>query len=258
MLSKGFMKSSLISFARSRHLYKRSIKHVFWIMSGNRFTARGNIEENTLPYLWTTFECPVVNHPTQASLLPSKVFNMQLACTKLNGLIIRPNEIFSFWRIIGPPTKENGFLSGPTFERGEIITSYGGGLCQISGLLYNLALYSGLKILERHPHSIDAYGNNRYLPLAQDATVAWISKDLCFQNNTNSELQIFIKANQEKVKGLVHAEYELEHSIHINHSMKEDFFIDGKLYRSAKIVRSISNHLESKSEDFGWNIYKTY
>ncbi len=248
------MKSTIITILKKRHLYKRKLKHLFWILNGSRFV--NNTDSNVVPlaFEWIRFSCPVVNHPSQSALLLSKVFNMQLACEKFNGITIKPNEIFSFWRIIGNPTQENGFLSGPTFENGKIITSYGGGLCQISGLLFNLALCSGLKILERHPHSIDAYGENRYLPLARDATVAWISKDLCFQNNTNSELQIVITANQEKAEGQILGREELESEIIIKHFYNDDFLIEKQLYRSAKIIRSISE----KEEDFGWNYYKVH
>ncbi|MBC7428051.1 MAG: VanW family protein [Bacteriovorax sp.] len=206
--------------------------------------------------LWVTFECPVVNHPSQAHLLPSKVFNMQLACEKLDGVVLKPNEIFSFWRIIGKPSKENGYLAGPTFERGEIVTSSGGGLCQISGLLYNLALCSGLKILERHPHSIDAYGEDRYLPLARDATVVWLSKDLCFQNITTSELQITIKASNDKTEAQVLGTIPMYKKVEITHFSEQDSFRDGKSFRHAKIVRIIADANEEIQEDFGWNQYR--
>jgi vancomycin resistance protein VanW len=253
------MKSIILSMIVSRHLYYRKFKHLYWSFEGNKFVRQKNDSNaNTFPHLWATFECPVVNHPTQDHLLESKVFNMQLACEKLDGLIIPANSIFSFWRIIKNPSAASGFKSGPTFERGEIITSYGGGLCQISGILFNIAICSGLKILERHPHSIDAYGERRYLPLGRDATVAWKSKDLCFQNNTNIDLQLKIKASKEKTEAQFFAMSPLQKKVVINQFIQEDTITNGKTIRHAKITRIISEGDSNFEEDFGWNHYKAF
>lgn len=112
--------------------------------------------------MWAQYSCPVVNHPTQNHLVKSKVANMKKAASIFDGILLKPGEIFSFWQLIGKPSVGRGYLSGPTFERGKIVESAGGGLCQISGLIYNLALESGMTILERYPHSIDAYGDRLF------------------------------------------------------------------------------------------------
>jgi vancomycin resistance protein VanW len=62
---------------------------------------------------------------------------------------------------------------------GKLRPDYGGGLCQLSGLIYYASLMAGLKILERHAHSRDIYDDQtRYAPLGSDATVAYGFKDL--------------------------------------------------------------------------------
>jgi vancomycin resistance protein VanW len=67
---------------------------------------------------------------------------------------------------------------------GELVVDFGGGLCQLSGVLYWLSLKAGLTILERHPHSRDIYrDHDRYAPLGADATVAYGFKDLRILNN---------------------------------------------------------------------------
>ena len=59
----------------------------------------------------------------------------------------------------------------------------GGGLCQVSGLIYFLALHGGMNILERHAHSLDIYTEEeRFTPLGSDATVVFGYKDLRFMN----------------------------------------------------------------------------
>jgi len=59
---------------------------------------------------------------------------------------------------------------------------YGGGLCQLSGIIYHAVLEAGLEILERHPHSLDIYtATTRYTPLGSDAAVVYGHKDLRFK-----------------------------------------------------------------------------
>jgi vancomycin resistance protein VanW len=126
---------------------------------------------------------------------------MRLAVERLDGLVLRPGEWFSFWSAIPEPRERNGFLPGPSFSEHRVSLSVGGGLCQISGLLYNLALLSGMEILERHPHSIDAYGEDRYLPLGRDATVAYLSKDLAFRNVLPHAVRLQIDLSDRAVRG---------------------------------------------------------
>jgi len=170
--------------------------------------------------VWAAYECPVVNHPTQMHLLDSKLFNMRLAVGKLNGLVIAPGEVFSFWHLIGRPTAKSGFKAGPTFENGRMVTSFGGGLCQISGLIFNLALESGCEILERSSHSLDAYGERRYLPLGRDATVAWMSKDLVFRNVSGIPIRLVLNVERTRAFGHVEGIEEMPFNVRID---REDF-----------------------------------
>jgi vancomycin resistance protein YoaR len=100
----------------------------------------------------------------------------------MQGLLVQPGEIFSFWGLTDPPDEKHGFKDGATFINHRVSSAVGGGLCQLSGLLHNLALLAGCPILERHSHSIDAYGEGRYIPLGRDATVTYPRADLCFAN----------------------------------------------------------------------------
>jgi len=109
----------------------------------------------------------------------AKVHNIRLATECLNNLEVPPGRIFSFWHLVGQPTRARGFLPGRSLLGGRIRPDYGGGLCQLSGLIYHVSLIAGLEILERHPHSRDIYNEqDRYAPLGADATVAYGFKDL--------------------------------------------------------------------------------
>lgn len=112
----------------------------------------------------------------------SKVFNFNLASDKINEHMIMPNEIFSFWHVIGNPEKQ--FQKGRTIQNGKIIEEVGGGLCQVSGIVFHMSLIAGLKILERVNHSVDIYTEaSRFCPLGTDATIVYGYKDLRIQNS---------------------------------------------------------------------------
>jgi len=113
----------------------------------------------------------------------NKVHNLRIVGSKINTLIIQPNEVFSFWKSVGKPNEKNGFKEGRNLIKTHISSDFGGGICQFSSILYFLALQSGLKIIERFPHSIDVYKEyERFTPLGSDCTVVYGYKDLQFQN----------------------------------------------------------------------------
>ena len=109
----------------------------------------------------------------------AKVHNITLALKRVNNLLIPPGAIFSFWHVVGRPTRARGFVPGRSLLAGQLRPDYSGGLCQLSGLMYYVSLMAGLEVLERHPHSRDIYDDHtRYAPLGADATVAYGFKDL--------------------------------------------------------------------------------
>jgi vancomycin resistance protein VanW len=115
--------------------------------------------------------------------LAQKRANIALACQFIHGITLLPGEIFSFWALVGPPTQRRGFQASRNIVKGQLSTAVGGGLCQVSGILYHLALLSGLGIVERHAHSIDIYTEaERVTPLGADATVVYGYKDLRIKN----------------------------------------------------------------------------
>ena len=122
-----------------------------------------------------------VIHETPAA--EAKRHNLRLAADALQRTRIAPGKVFSFARIVGPPTVSRGYRAGRTLVGGEVAASIGGGLCQLSGLLYVAALECGLEIVERHPHSLDIYTDaTRFAPLGADATVVYGHRDLRFRN----------------------------------------------------------------------------
>ena len=121
----------------------------------------------------------------------NKVTNLRLACARLDGIVIRPGERFSLWKLVGRPTARKGYLEGLAINNGQIGKSIGGGLCQLGNLLYWMLLHTDLKITERHRHSFDVFPDvNRSVPFACGATLGYNYIDLGFRNPSQSTYTI--------------------------------------------------------------------
>lgn len=129
----------------------------------------------------------------------NKIFNLSLASKKISEYCIMPNEIFSFWKIIGNPNYE--FKKGRTLLNGQIKEEVGGGICQVSGIVYTVSLIAGLQILERFNHSVDIYTEEtRFAPLGFDATVVFGYKDLRIKNNFSFPIKFEIEVYENQIK----------------------------------------------------------
>lgn len=108
-----------------------------------------------------------------------KITNLGVACAALDGLVLQPGQPFSFWRAVGRPTRARGYVEGRMLQGGSLSPAVGGGLCQLSTALYEVALQADAVIVERHAHSRIVPGPNA-ARAGRDATVAWNYVDLRF------------------------------------------------------------------------------
>lgn len=115
--------------------------------------------------------------------------NVELATSKLNGVIAEPGDVISYNAIVGPRTAEAGFRNAAVYTSEGVADDIGGGVCQPSTTLYNAALYANLEIVYRSNHAYPV----SYAERGQDATVVMGQIDFKFRNNT--EHPILIKAN---------------------------------------------------------------
>lgn len=131
--------------------------------------------------------------------IPSRVHNIILASSYLHGVVISPNEIFSFAKKIGDISEEKGYEKAYVIKDKKTILEDGGGVCQVSTTLFRAALNTGLPIIERQPHyyRVGFYEQGGYPP-GLDATVYPPSPDLKFKNDTPA--YILIQTNIDKGK----------------------------------------------------------
>ncbi len=115
--------------------------------------------------------------------------NIRLMCEAIDGLEIKPGEVLSINELVGERTAEKGFKSAPAIMDGKKLTNeLGGGICQVSGTLYNAALLADMEIVERVHHSWPS----SYLPVGLDSTLNWDDKDLKIKNT--SDFPVYISA----------------------------------------------------------------
>lgn len=128
----------------------------------------------------------------------ARYLNIELACKTLNNTVIKSNETFSLWDILGCPTKEKGYKKAKAFTSdGKLKKSYGGGICQVSTTIYNAVLdLKGIKILERHEHSRDVV----YIKDGKDAAVSYNSADLKFKNELDYDIRLKAEVAHNKIK----------------------------------------------------------
>lgn len=124
----------------------------------------------------------------------NRIHNIIVGANLFHGVLIKPGEVFSFNQILGEVSAKKGFLPELVIKEDRLIPETGGGLCQVSTTMFRAAVYSGLDILERTPHSFRV----RYYepPVGLDATVYIPKPDLKFKNDTPGYILI-----QTKIEG---------------------------------------------------------
>ncbi|MDR3406026.1 MAG: VanW family protein [Chthoniobacter sp.] len=116
------------------------------------------------------------NIASEKRLQFGKVQNLRVSTALLRDTEVPANTVWSFWRQLGRTTARRGFAVGRELREGCLIPTLGGGLCQLSGAIYNAAMEAGLEIVERHAHSHPGVGN--LAAVGRDATVFWNYVDL--------------------------------------------------------------------------------
>ncbi len=118
----------------------------------------------------------------------NRIKNIKNAVDHLNGLIVPPGE-FSIVEAIGEVNAATGYYPEYVIKGDRTIPEYGGGLCQIGTTIFRVALYSGLPITERKPHS---YIVSYYKPIGMDATIYGPHPDVRLINDTGHNILLKI------------------------------------------------------------------
>lgn len=122
--------------------------------------------------------------------IPNRIFNVGLAASAMNGILVAPDEVFSFVKYIGDISAATGYKPAYVIKEGRTVLGDGGGVCQVSTTLFRAVLDAGLPILERtaHAYRVHYYENDKQPGF--DATVFSPSVDFKFKNDTGNYILI--------------------------------------------------------------------
>ncbi|MGX8715547.1 MAG: VanW family protein [Lachnospiraceae bacterium] len=209
------------------------------LAAGRHFASRRDTRR--LKYVWKSYEKPMMRklEGVDMQLQRNKVTNLRLAGARIDGIIIRPGQEFSFWHLVGNASKREGYKEGLTISHGKSSSGIGGGLCQLANMIHWLVLHSPLEVTELNHHSDALFpDSNRREPFGSGTSICYKSLDYRFRNNTDGAVQIHIWTDDEFLYGELLGQKPLEYEYEIieedHHYIQEE---DGLYYRCSKVYK---------------------
>lgn len=181
-------------------------------------------------------------------LQDNKAVNLSLAAPKVNGILIRPGETFSFWKLVGSTTAGKGYKKGLQIGNGRTMTGIGGGMCQFTNLIHWMVLHTPLQIAEHHHHDqFDLFPDfHRQVPFGTGTSVHYNYLDYRVYNPTEITFQLIVYTTEEYLCGELRGDRALPYAYHIKaeneHFEKE---ADG-IYRCGEVYRRIVDKVSGK------------
>ena len=168
----------------------------------------------------------------------NKAVNLRLACAKINGIIIRPGETFSFWRLVGEPGEKQGYREGLVINAGKLGRGTGGGLCQLANLIHWLVLNSPLTVTELVHHSDALFPDSgRRVPFGTGTSVFYKNVDYRFRNTTDRDVQLLVWVDENELCGELRATEPFPYKYRITEENQGFIEEDGVFYRVSRVFR---------------------
>jgi len=173
----------------------------------------------------------------------NKVVNLKIASSNIDGVIIMPGETFSFWNMVGKPTKEKGYLEGLVImDSKRFGKDYGGGLCQLANLIHYLVLHTPMEVTELHHHSDALFPDyKRRVPFGTGTSVSYKSVDYRFKNTLPYPVQLKVWLDDTMLYGEIRADYELDNKYRLVEEDHHYSLENGVYYRNSNVYRVITN-----------------
>ena len=173
------------------------------------------------------------------ALQENKAVNLSIAAPKVNGILVRPGEVFSLWHLVGAASKRRGYQEGLTISSGRPSKGTGGGLCQLSNLIHWMVLHTDLTITEHHHHDgVDLFPDyNRQIPFGTGTSILYNYLDYRVRNDTDNTYQLLMRCTDEYLQGEIRAEHPQKWKYHIKAEDERFIRQGGEVYRTGKIFR---------------------
>ncbi len=181
--------------------YYTSRQYLKWSFGKEKYAKQSDI---ILPHVYAQHKTPLMRKLKDVDMYMqvNKTTNLKIACQRMNGVMLRPGETFSYWKMIGKPTAKKGYLEGLVLNSGTFRAGIGGGLCQLSNLIYWITIHTPLTVVERYRHSFDVFpDSNRTQPFGSGATCVYNYRDLVIRNDTNEAYQLCVWVDDTYLRG---------------------------------------------------------
>lgn len=224
---------------RISEMKETALRRIRDLIHGVRFAH--TYQQEPLPCLWKS-DAKIVRrklHGVDMQLQENKAVNLRLAGSRINGLVIRPGETFSFYETVGRTTAKKGYLEGLVISNHGVTSGIGGGLCQLANLIHYMVLHSPLQVTELHHHTDALFPDScRRVPFGTGTSVSYKKLDYRFYNGTETPVQLRIWQDDTMLYGELRStqpltvRYRLEEED--NHYAQE---ADGAYYRNSRVYR---------------------
>ena len=230
-----------LSLGKKYYTYKR---YLLWLSPKYKFADEK--AKDDLKYKYFEHKSLLLRQLKDVDMIYqyNKITNLKIAVSNLDRIIIKPGETFSYWKLIGNTTKEKGYVPGMILYYGQYKMGIGGGLCQLSNLIYWMTLHTPLTVIERYRHSYDVFpDSNRVQPFGSGATCVYPYRDLMIKNNTHMTFELRVKVGAKYLEGCWYCDSQPMYKYEIiekNHEMKSESFggfsRHNELYRLVYLV----------------------
>ena len=181
----------------------------------------------------------------------NKIHNLKLAAQTVEHLLIQPGETFSFWQRVRHAEDHDSYRDGLVIIDGRLTTIPGGGMCQLSNLLFELFLQTPLTITERTGHKKREFPSQDDTVIGADATVheGWL--DLKVRNDTEYAFQIAISFDHEFVTGRILSSKPLPCRYRVVNQNLHYYRKDGCIYEETDVCRQAFTKEDSNENSGG-------
>ncbi len=210
-----------------------------WTREARGF-ARPQPEAPGMDTLIYRHSSPLIRDPARAEteLQAGKIQNLKLTVSRLDGTVIHPGQVFSLAFLAGKATRRAGFQPGLELRDGRMQPGIGGGRCQISNLLFWMALHLDLVIVERHRHDYDLFPDaGRTLPFGSGATFFWNYLDLQLRNPHPFPIRLRLWLTDTDLVGEAHAPQPLPYSVRVVETDHRFYREGGSIWRENRLWR---------------------
>ncbi len=222
-----------------KNIFLRKFADMHSVVKGERFAREKSSEP--LPTLIYSHKSLIRRRlgNVDMRLQNNKAVNLSIAAPKVNGILIKPGETFSFWRLVGRDSRKKGYLEGLTISNGNVSSGTGGGMCQFTNLIHWMILHSELTITEHHHHDgYDLFPDfGRQIPFGTGTSVMYNYLDYRIRNDTDNSYQLLVYVDGEYLCGELRAEKPQRLKYHI-YSEEERFVRENDaVFRCGKVIR---------------------